>query len=94
MRISIFGMGYVGVVSGACFAKEGHEVIGVDLSGTKVELLNQGQTPIVEEGMAELVREVSEAGRLRATRDAREAVLGIIQYPLGQWARAYRQTRH
>ncbi|MFB3066595.1 MAG: nucleotide sugar dehydrogenase [Planctomycetota bacterium] len=76
MKISIFGMGYVGVVSGACFAKEGHEVVGVDLAPAKVELLNQGQTPIVEEGMAELVREVCKAGRLRATQDARAAVLG------------------
>jgi GDP-mannose 6-dehydrogenase len=74
MKISVFGFGYVGVVSGACLAKLGHEVIGVDISEAKVAMVNDGISPIVEEGIAELTREVVEAGRLRATTDAAEAI--------------------
>lgn len=74
MRISIFGMGYVGAVSGACFARLGHEVLGVDKSALKMQLLAEGVPPIVEEGIAELTREMTHAGRLRACPDAGEAV--------------------
>jgi len=73
--ISVFGLGYVGCVSAACFSREGHEVIGVDVSPTKVALLNQGKPTILEEGIADLVAEQCAAGRLRATTDARDAVL-------------------
>lgn len=76
MRISIFGMGYVGVVSAACLAREGHEVLGVDVNADKVRLLAQGVAPIVEEGIAELVKEGVEGGRLRATTDAPAAIAG------------------
>ncbi|PIE22601.1 MAG: GDP-mannose dehydrogenase [Planctomycetota bacterium] len=75
MRIAIFGMGYVGVVSGACFARLGHEVLGVDKNPVKMELLAKGIPPIVEEGIADLTREMVEAGRLRPCTDVREAVL-------------------
>lgn len=74
MRISVFGLGYVGCVSAACFARSGHEVIGVDVSPTKVEIINAGNTPIVEQGMSELIREMVDAGRLKATTRAAEAV--------------------
>lgn len=74
MRISIFGMGYVGVVAGACLAKEGHDVVGVDVSPTKVDLLRRGVSPIVEEGIAELVRDMVASGRLRATAATADAV--------------------
>jgi len=74
MKVSIFGMGYVGVVSGACFARDGHEVVGVDLSQTKVDLLNEGKSPVVEEGIAELVGEMVASGRLSATMDSGKAV--------------------
>src|SRR5437764_1548372 len=74
MRLSVFGLGYVGCVSAACFAKDGHEVIGADVNATKVEIINAGQSPIVEAGVGELVKEMVAAGRLRATTDAREAV--------------------
>lgn len=74
MRISIFGMGYVGVVSGACLAKLGHDVIGVDVNADKVRSLNAGAAPIVEEGIAELVKDVVKAGKLRATDDPDAAV--------------------
>ena len=72
MRISVFGLGYVGAVSAACFAREGHDVIGVDVTAKKVEGINAGQAPIVEEGIQELVAEVVAAGKLRATADAAE----------------------
>lgn len=76
MKLSIFGLGYVGCVSAACFAKEGHEVIGVDLNPTKVELVNRGESPIVEAGMSELMKEVVSEGRLRATTNTQEAIAG------------------
>lgn len=74
--VSVFGLGYVGCVSAACFASEGHRVIGVDVSGAKVEQINAGRSTIVEEGIASLVAEGVAAGRLSATTDVREAVLG------------------
>lgn len=74
--ISVFGLGYVGCVSAACFAREGHEVLGVDVSPTKVDLVNAGRPTILEEGIAELVAQMRESGRLRATTDSRAAVLG------------------
>lgn len=73
-RISIFGLGYVGCVSAACFAKEGHEVIGVDVNASKVAMINDGLATIVEHGIAELVADMRATGRLRATTDVQEAV--------------------
>ena len=55
MRISIFGLGYVGAVSLACLARDGHSVIGVDIDVAKLELIRTGKTPVVEEGMVELM---------------------------------------
>jgi GDP-mannose 6-dehydrogenase len=75
LSVSIFGLGYVGSVSAACFASMGHKVIGVDVSKAKVETMNSGRTPIVEARMAELVAEAHKAGLLRATTDATKAVL-------------------
>ena len=72
--ISVFGLGYVGCVSAACFAKEGHDVVGVDVSQSKVDMVNAGKSTIVEEGIAELVRDVHAAGRLRATTDVADAI--------------------
>ena len=63
MRISIFGLGYVGTVSAGCFAKEGHEVIGVDPVRTKVDLINNGQSPIIEAEIGELIAAASKAGK-------------------------------
>jgi GDP-mannose 6-dehydrogenase len=73
--ISIFGLGYVGSVSAACFARLGHQVIGVDVSPAKVEMLQSGRSPIIEDRMDELVAEAHQACRLHATSDARAAIL-------------------
>jgi GDP-mannose 6-dehydrogenase len=72
--VSVFGLGYVGCVSAACFAKQGHTVTGVDVSTAKVDMLNAGRSTILEEGIAELVAEMVAAGRLRATTDVGDAV--------------------
>jgi GDP-mannose 6-dehydrogenase len=75
LTISVFGLGYVGCVSAACLAKEGHTVIGVDLSRTKVDLINAGRSTIVEEGIRELVADMRATGRLSATTEVGEAVV-------------------
>ena len=67
MRIAVFGLGYVGIVSAACLAERGHEVIGVDPSHDKVAMVAQGRSTIVEERIGELVAEAVAAGRLTAT---------------------------
>ena len=74
MNLSVFGIGYVGCVSAACFAKEGHNVQGVDVNPTKVEMLNAGNSPIVEPGVGELLSEAVRLGRLSATTSAAKAV--------------------
>lgn len=76
MNISVFGLGYVGSVSAVCLAQMGHRVVGVDVNAVKVEAINAGETPITEAGMAEGVRTAVATGALRASVDAREAVLG------------------
>ena len=88
--VSVFGLGYVGCVSAACFAREGHTVVGVDVARTKVDLVNAGKSTIVEEGIAELVAEQVAAGRLRATTDVAEAVraTGISLVCVGTPSRA------
>jgi GDP-mannose 6-dehydrogenase len=74
MNISVFGLGYVGCVSAACLAGQGHSVIGVDISQTKVDLINRGLAPVVEERIGELTSEVVSRGALRALTDVDEAV--------------------
>jgi len=75
MKISIFGLGYVGVVSAACFAELGNEVIGVDISDYKVDTVNNKESPIAEQGLSELIAKQVEQGRLIATKDYKKAVL-------------------
>ncbi len=74
MRISVFGLGYVGTVSAGCFASEGHQVVGVDPIATKVDLINQGHSPIIEAEIAEIVQAAVQQGRMRAVSDPAEAV--------------------
>ncbi len=75
LKISVFGLGYVGTVSAACLANQGHELIGVDPIRTKLDLINQGQSPIVEADIGEIISAVVSRGSLRATDDTAEAVL-------------------
>jgi GDP-mannose 6-dehydrogenase len=75
MKISIFGLGYVGAVSAGCLATDGHEVVGVDPNRTKVDLINAGKTPIIEKDIGEMIAAAVAAGRLRATTDVRQAVM-------------------
>ena len=74
MKISVFGIGYVGVVSAACLAKDGHDVIAVDVDPGKIDAINSGVSPIVEDGIDELVRDMVAAGKLRATLDTKYAI--------------------
>lgn len=75
MNISIFGLGYVGAVSLACLSRDGHRVIGVDIDASKLELIAAGKTPVVEEGMVDLMQSVAASGRVSVTTDAERAVL-------------------
>jgi GDP-mannose 6-dehydrogenase len=74
-RISIFGLGYVGAVSLACLARDGHEMTGVDIDPAKLEMLRRGQAPIVETGIQELTRSVMRSGKVTVTDSVRDAIL-------------------
>jgi len=74
MKVSIFGTGYVGLVTGACLADVGHDVICVDVDDTKVAKLNQGEIPIYEPGLESIVSSNFKAGNLRFTTNAEEAI--------------------
>jgi GDP-mannose 6-dehydrogenase len=74
MRVSIFGLGYVGCVTAACLAKAGHRVVGVDINPDKVAMVNAGTSPLVEPGLGELLAEVTVAGHLRSTISTDQAV--------------------
>lgn len=81
MRITIIGAGYVGLVSGACFADFGNDVVCLDLDADKIALLNGGGIPIYEPGLAALVKRNREAGRLRFTTDVAQSVAhGEVQF--------------
>ncbi|MFP5264725.1 MAG: GDP-mannose dehydrogenase, partial [Blastocatellia bacterium] len=75
MKLSIFGLGYVGCVSAACFARDGHQVIGVDSNQSKVDIINAGRSPIIEPGIDPLISQAVHQGLLRATLDPLDAVL-------------------
>src|SRR5215211_2387029 len=74
MKVSVFGLGYVGTVSAASFAADGHDVIGVDVNPDKVAAVGEGRSPIVEPGLDALLREGVAQGRLRATISTEDAV--------------------
>ncbi|PWU25424.1 MAG: GDP-mannose dehydrogenase, partial [Candidatus Rokuibacteriota bacterium] len=74
MRVSVFGLGYVGCVTSAGLAKAGHEVIGVDVSRDKVDMVNAGRAPVVEPGLGDLLQEVVAGRRLCATASSDEGV--------------------
>jgi UDPglucose 6-dehydrogenase len=72
MRITIFGSGYVGLVTGACLADAGNDVVCVDVDERKIAMLKQGEVPIHEPGLDAVVKRNFEAGRLHFTTDAKE----------------------
>lgn len=75
MKISVFGLGYVGTVCAGCFAAAGHEVVGVDPVQLKVDFINQGHSPIVEPEIEEIISRNTKAGRVKATTDPVQAVM-------------------
>ena len=82
MKISVFGLGYVGVITAACLADEGYEVIGVDINKSKVDLINTGETPIYEDKISDIIKKNVKSGKFRAILNAEEAIkvtdIGII----------------
>ena len=73
-NISVFGMGYVGIVLSACLADNGHNVIGVEINPAKVKMINEGYSPIIEEGISELVKAVVDKEKLNCVQDSQTAV--------------------
>src|SRR5260221_11323091 len=76
MRVSVFGLGYVGSVTAACLAKAGHQVIGVDTAEEKVAVVMAGASPVIERGLGELIATQGRAGRLTATTSCQQAGAG------------------
>jgi len=74
VNISIFGLGYVGAVSLACLARDGHKVVGVDIDPAKLALIMEGKTPVVEEGMIELMAQLAARGHISVTTEVQEAI--------------------
>lgn len=74
MKVSVFGIGYVGAVASACLAEMGHDVIAIDTDPVKIECINQGRSPIVEKGLGELIQKGVKNHRLRATPDIADAI--------------------
>lgn len=74
MNIAVLGLGYVGCISAACLAQQGHRVVGVDVNPVKTNLINEGKSPIVEDKIGDMIAEMVSGGRLSATTDAVEAV--------------------
>ena len=81
MRLTIFGSGYVGLVTGACFAEAGNNVLCVDVNEEKVAMLRRGESPIHEPGLEEMLKKNLAAGRIAFTTDAAEGVKhGLFQF--------------
>src|ERR1700759_4689499 len=74
-KISVFGIGYVGTVTAACLARDGPEVVAVDVNQDKVETINRGQSPIIEPRLGESILSGVRSGRLKATNESATAVL-------------------
>jgi len=74
MRIAIFGLGYVGTASAACLADMGHDIVGVELNPVKLQMINEGKSPIIEKGLNEILGKNVHRGKLKATSDWLNAV--------------------
>jgi GDP-mannose 6-dehydrogenase len=74
VRVSVFGLGYVGTVSAGCLARRGHEVIGVDPVPAKADLINNGRSPVIEAEIDDIIQTSVREGRLRAVQDTAEAI--------------------
>ncbi|MEQ8766146.1 MAG: nucleotide sugar dehydrogenase [Planctomycetota bacterium] len=74
MKVGVFGLGYVGTVTAACLAREGHQILGADINAEKVSTVNRGYSPVLEDGVDRLVRDAVRLERLVATTDQSEAV--------------------
>ena len=74
MKVAVFGLGYVGTVTAACVARQGHDVWGVDVDADKVRTVAGGESPVVEPGLQELIASAVQAGSLHATTDMRVAL--------------------
>jgi len=74
MNVAVFGLGYVGITSAACLCKMGHSVIGVDVNPLKLDMLGSGRSPVIEDGLDELVSTAVDQGRLSVTADPDEAI--------------------
>ncbi len=81
-HISVFGLGYVGAVTAACFARAGHRVLGVDVDPHKVEMLDSGRAPVLEPGLPQLITQGREANRLFGTTNhalaVRESAISFV----------------
>jgi UDPglucose 6-dehydrogenase len=81
MKVTIYGSGYVGLVTGACLAQVGNDVLCVDIDPRKIDMLNRGESPIYEPGLTDMIRANQEAGRLKFTLDPAEGVShGLFQF--------------
>ena len=69
MKVAIFGLGYVGCTAAGCISKQGHRVVGIDVSNDKVDIINAGKSPVHEPGLEELIAEASADGRLKASTE-------------------------
>ena len=96
MKLCVIGTGYVGLVSAACFAEIGHEVIGVDIDEAKIAKLKKGECPIYEPGLPELLKKHLEGGRITFTTNLDEGIhacpliMAAVGTPVGQGRRADR----
>ena len=90
MNISIFGLGYVGAVSLACLARDGHHVVGVDVDPAKLDLIAAGKTPVVEEGMVELMSKVVASGNDRIKFPINEPAKGRKKSQIDEYLEFYR----
>ena len=87
MKVTIYGAGHVGLVTGACLADVGNDVLCVDVNEERVAALNRGEIPIYEPGLSKIILNNCEAGQLKFTTDATEAVAhGVLQFmAVGNW---------